>query len=142
MPHQRARVDSCNHRDAGRRQKVLRRLIRAPVARKRRELAHHQTFDEWPSRFIVGLIGAVVADLRVGENHDLSGIRRIGEDFLVAGDGGIENDFTCPLDGRTITPALEDGAVFQGEDCGIRQDEVPPDGGNFDLTTLANRVYR
>ena len=102
--------------------KSLRRLIRAPVAGERRKLAHHQSFDVRPRRFVVGLVGAVVADLRIGENDDLAGIRRIGEDFLIAGDGGIENDFAGPFDGRTKTPALEDRAVFQGENCGVQLD--------------------
>ena len=36
-------------------------------------------------RFIVGVVGSVVADLGICENDDLSGIGRIGSDFLVAG---------------------------------------------------------
>ena len=70
--------------------------------------------------FVVAFIRAVVADLRIGENHDLAGIGRIGEDFLIARDGGIENHLTRPLDGRTKTTALEDRAVFQGEDCWVQ----------------------
>ena len=60
--------------------------------------------------------GAVVADLRVGEDDDLAGIRRVGEDFLIAGERGIEDDFAGSFGGRTKTPALEDRSVFQGED--------------------------
>ena len=60
--------------------------------------------------------------LRVGQYHDLSGIRGIREDFLISGDGGVEDDFARPLHGRTKTLALEDRAVFQGEDCWIQLD--------------------
>jgi hypothetical protein len=52
----------------------------------------------------------------------LTGIGRVSEDLLIAGESGIENDFAGALYGRTKTLALEDGAVFQGEDCGVRQD--------------------
>ena len=67
--------------------------------------------------FIVAIIRPVVAYLRIGEHYDLARIRRIREDFLIARDGGIEYHLTRPLDGRTKTTALEDRAVFQGEDC-------------------------
>ena len=36
-------------------------------------------------------IASGIADLRVGEGHDLPGIGGIGEDLLVAGHRGIEN---------------------------------------------------
>ena len=42
--------------------------------------------------------------------------------------GANENDFAGPLDGRTKTLALEDGAVFQGEDCRIQQDSSSRSG--------------
>ena len=37
--------------------------------------------------FAVGDVGAVVSDLRVGQDDDLPGVRGIGEDLLVSGDG-------------------------------------------------------
>ena len=40
------------------------------------------------------------------------------------------------FDGRTKTTALEDRAVFQGEDCWVQLGRLPPGfGGNFYLTT-------
>jgi hypothetical protein len=36
-------------------------------------------------------VDADVADLGRGHHHDLAAVRRIGEDFLVAGDGGVED---------------------------------------------------
>ena len=61
-------------------------------------------------------IGAVVADLGVRKDDDLSGVGGIGEDFLISGDGGIEDYFTGAFCARTKTTALEDCSVFQGED--------------------------
>jgi hypothetical protein len=83
-------------------------------ARDRRPFAHHQPFNIRTLRFVVLRAGAIVADLRVGEDHNLAGIRWIGEDFLISGEGGIEDNLAGSLSGRTKTPALEDSAVFQG----------------------------
>ena len=44
--------------------------------------------------FTVVGIGPVVADLRVRQHHNLAGVRWIRENFLIAGDGGIEHHFT------------------------------------------------
>ena len=43
--------------------------------------------------FDVLVIGADIADMREGEGDDLAGIGRVGEDFLVAGQRGVEADF-------------------------------------------------
>ena len=67
--------------------------------------------------FAVGLIGTVVADLRVGKDDDLAAIGRIGENFLIAGNGGIKDNLARALDGRTKTDSLEDCTVLQGENC-------------------------
>jgi hypothetical protein len=40
------------------------------------------------------------SDVRVGQRDDLTAIGRIGEDFLVAGQAGIEDDLTRSLTGR------------------------------------------
>ncbi len=35
-----------------------------------------------------------IADMRIGERDNLFGIGRVGENFLVAGHGGVENHLT------------------------------------------------
>ena len=118
---QRARVEIADDGDAG-----VGRGRRRPRRRERQLLAMGENSRTTrpsmygPRGFVVVGAGAVVADLRIGEDDDLAGIGRIGEDFLIAGEGGIEDDFAGPLGGRTKTPALEDGAVFQGEDCRVQ----------------------
>ena len=128
MAHQRARIDIGDYRDAV----LAARNSRASSSERqllvmRGKLAHHQTLDVRARGFVVGGVGAVVPDLRIGQDDDLAGIGRIGEDFLVAGDGGIEDDFAGSFGGRTKTPALEDGSVFQGEDCRWQLDCPPRD---------------
>ena len=85
MPHQRARVDLRKHRNLEALHVLVGDLLRAPVRADRRELAHDQPLDVGLGGLVVCLVGAVVADLRIGENDDLPGIGRIGGDFLVAG---------------------------------------------------------
>ena len=63
------------------------------------ELADDQALDIGLGGLVVCLVGAVVADLGVGENDDLSGIGGIGGDFLIAGKGSIENNFTLAFAG-------------------------------------------
>ena len=62
--------------------------------------------------------GAGVADVRIGQRDDLARVGRVGEDFLVAGDGGIENDFACGVAGGANRLAAEDGPVRQRQHRG------------------------
>src|SRR5262249_31059962 len=124
-----------DHRHVRVSEKLLRGFLRAPVARERGEFADSETLDEWLCGLFIGIVRAVVADLGIGENDDLTGVGRIGEDFLIAGDGGIKNDFAGALGGRANTLALEDAAVFQGEQCGSRFYQILQSGGQYYLTT-------
>ena len=90
-PHQRARVDAGDARErrggAGRR--------RATPARASSTAASNSSFTTKPERkgrrdSSSSRVHADVADLRVGHHHDLTGVGRIGEDLLVAGDAGVE----------------------------------------------------
>jgi hypothetical protein len=114
---QAAGIDFGDDGDAAFRKEVFGFIVGAPIADDGRDFADHEPFDIWAAGFTVGLICAVVADLRIGENDDLAAIGRVGEDFLIAGDGGIENNFAGALSGRSKTDAFEDDAVFQDENC-------------------------
>ena len=115
MANQRARIEPGDDGDAVPRQERAGLGIRTPVAGDGREFANHQAFDVRPRGFVIALAGSVVADLGIGEDDDLAGVRRVGEDFLIAGEGGVENHFPGPFGRGAKTPALEDRAVFQGE---------------------------
>ncbi len=81
-----------------------------------RKFSHNQAFDVGSRGLVVLGTCSIVADLRISKDDNLTGIRRVGEYFLVAGERRIEDDFTGPLSGRAKTPACKDGTVFQGED--------------------------
>src|SRR5262245_5873905 len=120
MTNQRAGIDVADNRHANSGQKGVRRGIAAPVARDRRKLAHNKSFDEGSARFVIFRTCSVVANLRVCQDDNLSGIAWISEYFLIAGEGCVEYNLAGPLGGRTKAPALEDGPVFQGEDCRVQ----------------------
>ena len=68
-------------------------LFPAPVAGHARKIADDQSGSENAARFDIFPVDAGVADMRIRERDHLAGIRRIGQDFLVASDRGVEHDF-------------------------------------------------
>ena len=76
MAHQGPRVNLRQDRNFELLQILLGHLLRAPVRADLRELAHDQAFDIRPGGFVVFWIGAVIADLRVGENDNLASNRK------------------------------------------------------------------
>ncbi len=66
-------------------------------------------------RLLVFGIGAGIADVGIGQGDDLAGIGRVGEDFLIAGHGGIEHHLAdgLPLDTDGLAP--EQVAVFKSQ---------------------------
>jgi hypothetical protein len=53
--------------------------------------------------------------VRIGQADDLPGVAGIGEDFLVAGEAGIENDFAAPAGASTRRASVKDPPVLQRE---------------------------
>jgi hypothetical protein len=71
--------------------------------------------------FVVERCNPVVADVRVGEANDLTGVARVGNDFLVATEGRVEDELTgghAIFSEMTRGVSLEDRAVGQHENCG------------------------
>ena len=71
---------------------VAQRAVRAPVAGDRRRLAHDEAGHMRRLRLGIARGDAVVADLRRRHRDDLPGVGRVGQDFLVAGHAGVEDD--------------------------------------------------
>src|ERR1700680_2704703 len=116
MPHQRPRVDVGQHRHLELLQVFLGHLLRAPVRAHARELKHDQPFDPRTRGFVIFLVGAIVADFGIGQDNDLPGVGRIGENFLVTSDGSIKNDFAVAFAFGAVAFASEDSPVFQRKD--------------------------
>ncbi len=84
-----------------------------------RQVAHHQACGMDAFRFDVLDIDAGVADVRVGQGDDLPGIRRVGEDFLIAGECGVEHHFTARDAIGADRLAAKNRAVSENQDGGL-----------------------
>jgi hypothetical protein len=62
--------------------------------------------------FIFG-IRAGVSNVWIGEANDLPGVTRVGENFLISGEAGIENDFATAAGFCSGGAACENTSVFQ-----------------------------
>jgi len=56
--------------------------------------------------------------VRIREANNLPGVTGVGEDFLVTGEAGVENDFAAAARDRARGAAIKDAPVFQREDRG------------------------
>ena len=64
------------------------------------------------------VVGTDIADMGEGEGDDLSEIGRIGEDFLIAGERGVETHFRLHLAGCAYAGALDHSAIGENEQGG------------------------
>ena len=65
-------------------------------------------------RFVVFQVDAHVADMGDGEQHPLPAVGRIGEDFLVTGHAGVENQLKNRVGLRAKSFSGQDGTIFKG----------------------------
>ena len=70
--------------------------------------------------FDIPAVDAVIADERIGHCDDLPFVGRIGQNFLIAGHGSVEDDFTFGRTGCAKGFAGENASIFEREfcDCG------------------------
>ena len=98
---------------------VLRQGHRAAKAR----LENRQVLDDQAGRVNLARLDVfgvdpVVADVRIRQRDDLPAVARVGENFLVAGQRGVEHHFAGGLAGGTDRCAFENGAVCECEESG------------------------
>jgi hypothetical protein len=53
--------------------------------------------------------------VRIGQTNDLPGVAGVGENFLITGKAGIENDFAATARDRARGAAVKEAPVFQRE---------------------------
>jgi hypothetical protein len=90
----------------------------APVRRDLRKFADDKRFDIRTRRFFIVKIRADIANVRIGEANDLAGVAGIGENFLITGEAGIENDFAAAARDGASRAAVKYAPVFQSESGG------------------------
>jgi hypothetical protein len=57
----------------------------------------------------------------IGQANDLSGITGIGENFLITGEAGVENDFAAAARDCARRPAVKYAPVLERQSCGTMQ---------------------
>jgi hypothetical protein len=96
--------------------------------------------------FAVFAIDTVVADVGIGQGDDLTAVGRIGQDFLVAGQRGVEDDFADAAAAGADALALKHRSVGQGKKGGrkMRHDGTPGTRqfGNRNRTSLDSHSVR
>jgi hypothetical protein len=112
---QSARIDVPDDGDAVALEIGLGGFAGAPVGGERGEFADDQAFDVRLGGFFVVKIGADISDVRISEADDLAGITGVGEYFLIAGESGIENNFSATARASAGRAAVKYASVFQRE---------------------------
>jgi hypothetical protein len=92
---------------------LLRGFARTPVGRNRRKLPDDQRLDVRARRFLVIQIRTDISDVRIGQADDLADVARIGENFLIPGEAGIENDFAAAPGIRARAAAVKNAPIFE-----------------------------
>ena len=89
-----ARVDPRDADDAVADERIVERLVGAPVGHDARGIAHDVAGDPDAARLGVLTVHTGVADVRRCLEHDLSGVGGVGEGLLVARHAGREDDLS------------------------------------------------
>jgi hypothetical protein len=59
--------------------------------------------------------------VRIGQANDLPGVAGVGENFLIAGEAGIENDFAAAARDRAGRAAIKYAPVLERQSCRTMQ---------------------
>ena len=81
-------------------------------------IGHDERPQPRPEGLVVVEQTTVVADERVGHDHDLAGIGRVRADLLVAGLAGVDDQVATRRHGGTERDAGEDGPILEGQQRG------------------------
>ncbi len=87
----------------------------APVTGKKGKITNNKTGSTYLGGLSVLWRDTSVTDMGIGQSNNLPGIRRIGEDFLISGHRGIENDFSTCFTITTNGDTVENAAVLKSK---------------------------
>ena len=128
VAHKSAGVDALDGDDAVGTQVFRHADGRAPVGRRGAHVAHDHAAHggsvrgaigiAGEGRLDVGLVDAVVTDLRIGHGYDLAGITRVGHDLKVALKRGVEADLAGRGTLGTACTAIKNGPILKVQDAG------------------------
>ncbi len=91
-----------------------------PVAVEPRHVAYNHPAAKGPTTLVIVVVDSVVSDVRVRERDYLPGIRRVGDDLLIAGEDRVEDHLAgghAVGSGRSDRLALKDRPIGQDQMC-------------------------
>src|ERR1043166_329260 len=72
-------------------QVIVERLFCPPTRGHAAGFADHEPFNPWPAGFWIFAVDSVIPNQRIRHTDELSGIRRIGEHFLITSHGSVKD---------------------------------------------------
>ena len=128
VAHQGAGIDALDGDDAVSTQILRHADSRAPVRRRGTHVANDHAAHgrsargasgiAGEGRLDVGLVDTVVTNLRIGHGYDLAGITRVGHDFKVALERGVEADFAGRGALGAACTSIKNGPILKIQDAG------------------------
>ena len=128
MAHKSTGVDALDGDDAVGAQVLRHAYGRAPVRRRGAHVANDHAAHSRSARgahgvagedrLDVGLVDAVVTDLRIGHGYNLAGIARVGHDLKIALKRSVEADLAGRGTLGTACTAIKNGPILKVQDAG------------------------
>jgi len=87
----------------------------SPVRDARAEGTDDHGRDLRAPRLVIIRVDPDIADVRLGENHPLAAVRRIGQDLLVPGHAGVKDHLKNRVGSGSAGDTGLDGSVFEDE---------------------------
>ena len=115
QPRELARVETCDGNDPPALKIGRQGQVGTPVAFKQWQVTDHQARRRHHGGLLVLGGRAGVSDVRIGQRNDLTGVRRIGEDLLIACHGRIEDNFAGRITFCSDRTAMEYGSICQSQ---------------------------
>lgn len=115
MQNERPRIHIPQDRDVVPHQIILRGFARTPVGSDRRKFPDNERFNVRACGLLIVGVGSDISNVRISQADNLSRVTRIGEDFLISGEAGIENDFAAAARDSARSTAVKYAPVFQSE---------------------------
>ncbi len=119
MPDEPARVDTGEDRDLIVVQPFPKGPLRSPVERIATQLTGDERSRPRPARFEEGGAGPIVPDQRIGHDHHLARVGRVGEHLLIARHTGVEDELAAGVPGVSSPLTLDGEAVLKDEHHGL-----------------------
>jgi hypothetical protein len=92
---------------------VLRGFAGTPVGSNRGKFPDDERFDVRVWRLLIVDIGSDVSYVGISQADNLARVTRIGENFLISSEAGVENDFAAPPGDRSRGAPMKNAPIFE-----------------------------